>query len=349
MMENPVEIPFEQVVEALLDTETTLNPRYLYRLSDLEETELKLLRSAWPQLPLWRRQALMQDIEDLGADDYLLNFISLGRLAIEDEDPDVRLLAVRTLWEYEYSELIPLFIMLEREDQDSAVRHAAVSGLGRFVYAGEVEEIPSARLKVIEDALVEIFEREEEARIRQAALESLGFSSRVEVEGFIRKSFKSPDKNWKASALIAMGRSANQVWIPEVTTMLESNIPLLRSEAARAAGNLEIQSAVPTLLEMLEDPDDNTRTASIWALSQIGGEGVRDALEGLYDESADDEDQLDFLESALENLSFTEGAKFMPLFDFPAETENEEEDDWYEELEEEELDDLFDDEEDTSD
>lgn len=349
MEDTPSEIPFEQVIAALQDVETTFHPRYLYRLSDLEEAELKQLKAAWPQLPLWRRQALMQDIENLGADDYLLDFISLGRFAIEDEDPGVRLSAVRTLWEYEHSELIPLFLKLVRDDRDVEVRQAAASGLGRFVYAGEVEEIPSARLTEIEDVLVELFEREGEARLRRAALESLGFSSRIEVESFIRKAFNTNDRYWKASALIAMGRSADQVWMPEVMSMLASNLPLLRSEAARAAGELEIQNAVPLLLEMLEDPDENARTASIWALSQLGGEGVREALEGLYNESEDDED-LDFLESALENLSFTEGAKVMPLFDFPDGEESEEdEDDWYEELEEDELDDLFDDEEEPSD
>jgi HEAT repeat protein len=348
-MVSPAEIPFQQVIEALQDAETTLNPRFLYRLSDLEGGEVEMLKKAWPQLPVWRRQSLMQDIEELGARDYLLDFTNLGRFAIQDEDPGVRLAAVRSLWEYEHSELIPVFLMLLREDKDAEVRQAAASGLGRFVYAGEVEEIPSPRLKEIEDALVELFKREGESGIRQAALESLGFSSRIEVESFIRKAFESSERSWKASALIAMGRSANQVWMPEVMSMLESKIPQLRSEAARAAGELEIRNAVPVLLEMLEDPDENARTASIWALSQIGGEGVREALEGLCEENADDED-LEFLESALENLSFTEGVKLMPLFDFPDSAETEEdEDDWYEELEEEELDDLFDDEEEPSD
>jgi HEAT repeat protein len=349
MMEIPAEIQFDQVIEALLDTETTLSPRYLYRLSDLEETELQRLQTAWPNLPLWRRQALMQDIEEVGADNTLLDYSGLGQFAVQDEDPGIRLSAVHMLWEYEHRELIPLFIKLLREDQSAEVRQAATSGLGRFVYMGEVEEIPPAQLKKIEDILIDLLEQSGDTRMRQAALESLGFSSRAEVEGHIRKAFGSSEKGWKASALIAMGRSANTDWTPEVMSMLESNLPVLRSEAARAAGELEIQGAIPILLEMLDDPDENARAASIWALSQIGGEGVRDRLEALYDESEDDQD-LDMLESALENLSFTEGAKLMPLFDLPnGEDSEEDEDDWYESLEEEELDDLFDDEEEESD
>jgi len=349
-MQNPAEIPFLQALEALQDTEKTLNVRHLHRLSDLEEDELEILKPAWHQLPLGRRLALLQEVEELEADNYLLDFSDLGCLAIQDEDPGVRLLGVRVLWEYEHNRLISLFLKLLREDQDVQVRRAAANGLGRFVYAGEVEEISSARLREIEDVLVELFKREKEAPIRRAALESLGFSSRIEVENFIRMAFETEETSWKASALIAMGRSANQDWMPEVKSMLESNIPQLRCEAARAAGELEIQSAVPLLLEMLEDPDENARYASIWALSQIGGEGVRDALEDLYDNSQDDKD-LDLIENALENLTFTEGVKFMPLFDFPEgeEDEMDDSDDRVEDLGDE-MDDFFDfDEEDTSD
>ena len=45
--------------------------------------------------------------------------------------------------------------------------------------------------------------------------------------------------------------------------------------------------------------------AVIWSLSQIGGEDVRVYLENLLDQTKDEE-QIEFLEEALENLSFTE-------------------------------------------
>jgi HEAT repeat protein len=110
--------------------------------------------------------------------------------------------------------------------------------------------------------------------------------------------------------------------------MLHSNLPLLRSEAAHASGELEIAEAVPQLLELLDDPDDNTRQASIWSLSQIGGEGVRETLQTLYDE-ADSDQELELLESALDNLTFNEGLQLMPMFDFPEGDDDDE--DWYEE------------------
>ena len=173
-------------------------------------------------------------------------------------------------------------------------------------------------------------------------LESLGYSSREEISTLIREAFASPERKWKASALVAMGRSANQEWQPEVLSMLKSKYLLLQLEAARAAGELELQDAVPFLLEMLEDADDDLRRVCIWSLSQIGGEEASDILDQLYEE-AEDVEELEFIESALENLSFTDGAKIMPLFNLPEDEEAEEDED-YEDIDS--LDDLFEEEED---
>ena len=341
-MQPPAAIPFQKLIDALLDTETPLNPRYLYRLSDLEGSELELLRAAWPKIPAWRRQALLEDATELNESDTLLSFESLGRFAVQDEDTKVRLLAVHILWEFEEASLIPVFMRLLAKDHDSEVRAAAASALGRFIYAGELDEIPQATQQSIEEALLGVVNGNDAPEVRRSALESLGYSSRDEVPPLVEQAFASDDKHWKASALFAMGRSTNQQWRPTVLEMLQSNLPLLRSEAARAAGELEISDAVPYLLELLDDPDDNTRQASIWSLSQIGGEGVRDTLQTLY-EDTDDEQELELLESALDNLTFNEGLQLIPMFDFPEADEDEE--DWYEEYDLEEIDDILDGEE----
>jgi HEAT repeat protein len=340
-MQSPGEIPFQKLLDALLDVETALNPRFLYRLSDLEGPELELLRTAWPKIPVWRRQALLEDIQELNESDMLLSFESLGRFALQDEDAKIRLLAVQILWEFEERSLIPVFVRLMTTDQDSEVRAAAASALGRFVYAGEIDDLPQTTLHGIEDALLEVTNGNDAPEVRRSALEALGYSSRDEVQPLVEKAFASDDKYWKASALSAMGRSANQQWQPTVLAMLHSNLPILRSEAARAAGELELSEAVPLLIELLDDPDDNTRQASIWSLAQIGGEGVRDTLQALYDAN-DNEKELELLESALDNLTFNEGLQLIPMFDFP-EAEDDEED-WYEEYDLEDLDDLTDDE-----
>jgi HEAT repeat protein len=364
------DISIQQVSEALLDIDKPFPPRFLYRLSDLDPADLEKLDSIWLQLPLWRRQGLMEDIEELSSKDTLLDYVTFSRFALKDEDPKVRLLAVTTLWDYEQTDLIQTLLGLFVSDNDADVRAAAAGGLARYVFAGEIEEIPQAKLKKIEEALLAALKNQATPeKVQRAALESLGYSSRDEVPALIKNAFASKDKHWIASALFAMGRSASQDWQPEVLSMLQSNLPLLRMEAARAAGELELSDALPILLEMLDDPDEDARQASIWSLSQIGGEGAQEALEHLFEEAeAEDEAELELLESALDNLTFTQGVKLMPLFELPDEEQagdepedidedyledledGDEEADWYEEdAEPDELEDLYDDEEDFAD
>ena len=66
---------------------------------------------------------------------------------------------------------------------------------------------------------------------------------------------------------------------------------------------------------MTNDTDIDTRMAAVWSLSQIGGEGIYDALEQLYDETKDDE-EAEFIDLAMENLMFTEDLQIFDMFEF---------------------------------
>lgn len=316
------DISFQLVIDALLDVDKPFHARFYHRLSDLEPDELELLSSVWPNLPIERRIMVMEGVEAISASDYMLNFVEFCRFTLGDIDPGVRQWALRTLWDYEDKDLIPLYLDLSKNDKDPVVRAAAANGLGQYVYAGEIDELQSTKLKTIEDHLLEILGGNDAESVRRAALESLGYSSRAEVHPKILDAFALNDRLWKASALLAMGRSANRIYKPEVMAMLESKLPVIRKEAARAAGEIELAEARPYLLELLDDPDEAVRSASIWALSEIGGDDVRETLERLSEELEDPE-ELELLEAALENLTFSEGLKLMPLFEFPEVAEDE--------------------------
>jgi HEAT repeat protein len=313
---TPATVPFQRVLDALLAEDTPLNPRYLYRFSDMEKSDLERLKSIWGKIPAWRRQAMMEDVEELNKKDTLLNFVEFSKFALQDENEKIRLSAIRTLGDYDENSLIPVLLHLLETDKVSDVRAAAAGALGNFVYTGELGLVPTSLMLAVENALLNAINSDEAACIRCAALEALGYSEREEVPALIEIAYASDDPHWKASALLAMGHSANDDWRPQILSMLNNKLPTLRRQAARAAGELEITDAVPTLIDLLDDTDDETRNASIWSLSQIGGGEARETLEKMLDE-AEVERDIDFLESALDNLSFTEDLQLMPLFDFP--------------------------------
>jgi HEAT repeat protein len=308
-------LSFQSLLDALLDEAKPLNPRYLYRLSDLESEEIAQLDKVWGRIPLWRRKALLEDLEELSQTNNLLSFEAIGRYAIRDQDPQVRCLAINLLFDYETVDLIPNFIELAQKDEDYNVRAAAAMALGQYIYLGEIEELPAKTLRKIEECLLKVLASDEAAEVRRRALESLGFSSREEVPHLIENAFRSGSREWMASALFAMGRSFDQRWKDIVLKTLDHKVPSLREEAARAAGELEIREAVPLLIELLKDSEDDVRDAAIWSLSQIGGEGVREVLEQLLDE-AEEDDEISFLENALDNLSFTDDLQTFSLFEF---------------------------------
>ncbi|PWH17653.1 MAG: hypothetical protein DDG59_07695 [Anaerolineae bacterium] len=313
-MRDPAKITLPQLKQALLDVNTPLAAVYLYRLSDLSDEDLSEIKSFWHEIPLWRKQALMEDIEEMSENDPLLSYDNLSLFALSDPDARVRELAIRSLSYYEEPHFINLLLEILEKDQSPDVRAAAAFALGKFVFLGEIEAISEARLREVEDRLIQTFTSNDALLVRRSALEALGYSSRPEVEGFVREAYYSDNRDLIASSLVAMGRSVNSEWTPLVEAMLDHEDAIIRYEAARAAGELEAVSCRHRLLELLDDADLDVRLAAIWSLSQIGGEGVMDKLLELYETTEDDE-VFDLLEDALDNLAFTQGEGFFGLLD----------------------------------
>jgi len=302
----PQDEPFQAILDALLDEDHPFPARYLHRFSDLPPFELDSLKRIWPSIQAKRKQTLLEDLEDLAESDTLICFYDLARELLSDPDPQVRTSAIRLLWESEDFRLIPIFITMLNEDEDTGTRAAAANALGQFVYLGELEKIPVASKKRIENQLLAATKKAKNPLIRRRALESLGYSGRKEVVPLIEAAYLDKDPDWRASALFAMGRSCDERWKKQVLSQLHAPDETVRSEAIRAAGEMELDSARPALLDLLADEEDlEARREIVWALSKIGGEGVRARFEELLEMEEDDE-EAEFIEEALETLTSTE-------------------------------------------
>jgi len=307
--------PFQTVLEALLDDTRPFPARYLHRFSDIAPADLALLIKTWPQITSRRKQTLLEDLEELTESDTLTSFDDLARPLLGDNDPQVRIRAIRLLWENEDVKLAPVFLKIMDEDEDTDVRAAAANALGKFVYQGELEKIPAEMHHRIEDDLIKVATSTAKTLVRRRALEALGYSGREEVIPLIENAYHDKDPDWVVSALFAMGHSCDERWKKQVLSKLHAPNEDIRSEAIHAAGELELSSARPILLDMLEDEEDlEMRRELIWALSKIGGEGVRDLLEEILAADAD-EQEADFIEEAMDNLTSTQDMAHFDLLD----------------------------------
>ncbi len=316
-------INFSQVLSALTDINTPFPPRLLRGFSDLTHRNTKDLLPVWDTLPESRKIGILEDLDDLIEKDTLVNFDELAKSVISDPSAKVRVAALNLLWECEEPRIVPILLNLLDHDPDEAVRASSASLLGRFILLGELDAISEKLKDEIVNRLIDLHQSKELPRVKQRALESLGYSSNPQVSKLIRNAYHSNDIPWVTSALCAMGRSADEQWAAMVQESINSQDAEVQYEAVRAAGELELASTREQLLTLLDEgiEDTETRLAVIWSLSQIGGDEVKEKFEELLSRT-NDEEEIEWIEKALENLELS-GTGGMEMLDFSPEEDEE--------------------------
>ena len=294
------------VLKALLDNSQLFPEKLLPFFSDIFPEDLDEVKKVWPKVTFERRVSILSDLENLMEADTMLSCDALARFALKDEYPEVRGNAITLLWECDDPKLAVRFIEMLENDESELVQAAAAAALGKFVLLGELDEIPGGAAKRAVQALIEKLKSKPSKEIHQEILKSLAYSSDPAVSPMIEKAFLDSDPSWRLAAVISMGRSADDRWEKPILQMIKSGDLEMKSEAVKAAGELELSSARAILLQILEDEEDDfdLRTNAIWALSKIGGENVKSVLQRLLD-TAPDEEEAEIIEMAIEALDFS--------------------------------------------
>ncbi len=303
------------LIDSLLVPNETFPPDYLYIFSDITEADLEEVRKVWPRVPVLRKVNLLQDLEGVLESDTMFSCDDFARFALTDEDPEVRSHAIKLLWESDDPKLAVKFGELLAADPSEDVRVEAASALGNFVLLGEYEDISARVYERTLALLLEQYNADQSDRVRQEILRAVGYKGRDEIVPMIRAAYTSGKKAWKLAALEAMGHSADGRWKAQVLENLASPDADYQYEAVRAAGEICLEDARLPLLRLLAEEVGNNDVyyQVIWSLSKIGGEGVRDALQDLLDNAEDDE-EIEVLEMAMDNLYFTEEISDLDLF-----------------------------------
>ncbi|MCJ7548678.1 MAG: HEAT repeat domain-containing protein [Anaerolineae bacterium] len=281
-------------------------PDLLLMLSGLPERNNARAGRAWHGLPLEVRLELVRILSRMAIDDYTTDFSAVFRIAMEDVDADIRVDSIAGLDETDDVRLVPAFVEILQDDLSEAVRVAAADGLAKYVLMGELEKIRRTVFSTAVLALRESYLNPSEAPpVRRHALMATAYTEEYGVPELIAGAYKDADEAMRISAIVAMGRSANEEWGRIVRRELSSPIPDMRLGATRAAGELQLEVAIDEIVDLADDVDQRVRAAALWALGQIGGEVAHRTLAKYT--SDEDETLRTAAEDALQQLEFFSG------------------------------------------
>ena len=304
--------PDRQSVLKVLDSKEPLVNAELIHLSRLGGEEVEFLERAWVKASTERRQQIVFQLIHLSETDLKLDFSSTFLFCLQDPDEVVRAQAVAGLEAEENHLLIAPLIQSLKEDSSAKVRAAAAIALGRFAMLGELGKLSNHYSNKVYKALLDVSESETELlEVKRRALEAIAPFNLPRVKKLIEEAYHSGDVRFKTSAIYAMGRNCDSLWLTTLLTEINSDEVEIRYEAAGACGELGASEAVPYLIGLLEDEDAQVQEAAINALGEIGGEEARCALNNLVSNPQPRISQA--AKSALEELDFSECPLFLEL------------------------------------
>lgn len=309
----------------------------LKHLSGLLDDDIARFTTLWFNLPVAVRRTLIATLSEAAEGDFGLDFLAVFSIALADADAKTCAAAIEGLSESEDVRLVPKFVRILQENTATLTRARAAQALAHFVLLGELGKIRPRSFDMARNALLTAHRNTaEDLEVRRRALESLSYTALDGIPELIAAAYAHSDEKMRISAVFAMGRSADKRWASSVRRELNSLLPEMRYEAARACGELGLRQATSTLIEMVEDVDAEVQQAALWALGQIGGRQAQKVL-NRYVES-ESEALRDAASEALGELEFFHG-DLGSFFGPPTEFDGESDVVWDEVLEAEGLED----------
>jgi hypothetical protein len=308
------ELTFEQVLERVFHEER-VPIHLLYRLSDLTPEQTVTFETKWNEAPDNKRAIISRHMADITENNFVVDFAPSFRKFLDDSSAEVRLAALDGLWDCTDMSLVAPVILLVQNDPDERVRAQAAATLGHIVLMAEWGQVDKDHARTIVDALIGEYNKPfTPPAVRRAALESIGPSADERIPKLIHAAYFEGDAAMQVSAVFAMGRNADNRWLPVVLEELENPHSEMRMEAAQAAGEIGSSDAVEPLVFLLQDEELEVRLAAIYALGKIGSDLAQEVLEDLLNDPYGDEATLEAAEIALDEMSWLGGKIDLSLF-----------------------------------
>jgi len=280
-------LPIEDIITDLCNSDQRLLDVRLTELSNLNPEELRSFEQLWPTVELKRRREIVSRLVELAENNFELNFDSVFKNCLTDQDAEVRSRAIEGLWENEELSLINTLVHLLEHDSSEAVQAAAATALGKFVMLAECQKLHSSYISKAYQALLNTINDKSTASIEvnRRALEAIAPLGLPAVDKAINEAYQSGNTELRVSSIYAMGKNCNPAWLPILLKEMGSPDAEIRYEVAGACGELGEEEAVPYLIKLGDDPNIEVQLAAIQALGKIGGTEAKNHLEECLDDA----------------------------------------------------------------
>lgn len=295
---------YAELISKLQDVDHELSVSSYYYLSDLPAEYAAELKSVWPAIDDSRRETIARSMADIAENNYQVDFSPIAADLLTDDSEKVRLAALDMLWDTDKISLVKPIVHLMKNDASTAVRASAAGSLGHYLLMAQWGEISlDVEEPIATELISQITNPVTPLPVRRAALESVSCVPLPEIQTYIRDAYESGVAEMELSAIFAMGRSADAMWLPIIQNELESSDTEMRVEAAKAAGIIGDSSFAEKLAEIARDDEDlEVQIAAVHALGLIGNAVATQTLSDMAEEAEADA-LIDAIEEALEDMA----------------------------------------------
>ncbi len=267
-----------------------VHPGRLTVLSELTGKRQESLAARWSEIPAAMRESLIDEAAELAETRLDLNFDELGRIALHDPEPVIRVKAIASFWETVNLPVAEDLMEALATDTEEAVRAAAATSLETIVLAHEFGDVNAAMGDRVVAALRAVVADEgEPVNVQGAALEAVAGRALPWVATLIKDAYYHDDREMRLSALRAMGNTVDTRWLEILEEDLTSGDADVRMEAATAVGKIGEEDSVEMLAPLLDDEDQAVIIATLRALGNIAGEEATGLLRQFASRTDDEE------------------------------------------------------------
>ena len=270
---------FQEFIDFISDPLERVADAPFHEASDPSPAELAAFGRVIIDMDEDLRREIVSTMVEQAEENLELDFTSIFRFCLKDEDDRLVQLGIEGLWEMEDRWLLLDLVEILRSERGPQVRAASALALGKFPVLALDGKLTAQDSELTYRVLTDFLEDEiEDLEVRRRCLEAVAPYNTEEVQEYIHWAYDSEDQDLRSSSIYAMGRTGHPMWLPILMQELDSYDPAVRYETAHACGELAEEGPVPQLVDLLKDEDPEVRLACIAALGKIGGALARRAL-----------------------------------------------------------------------